>query len=707
MKTMDLIREFQTILSKDKIYKPDEIVEMISDVRKNFRFAWSNKKLKYYNVPCAFDIETSSFYDDDVKCAVMYEWTLGVYGAVMIGRTYNEFITVIKKISEILDLNTNKRLIIYIHNLAYEFQFIRKHFEWEKVFAIDTRKPLYALSTDGVEFRCSYLLSGYSLEKLGEQLHDCTITKLTGYLDYTLNRHSKTILTQKEIAYCVNDVKIVMAYIMERIKQDGGLSRLPLTKTGYVRKYCRNACFYGADKKDKNKRLRYREFIQSMKIEPDEYKQMKRAFQGGFTHANPFYSGKIVTDVTSYDFTSSYPAVMIAERFPMSSGEIVYIETKEQAEHFMKYYCCVFDVEFTGITATAINDNYISSSKCWLSDKAILNNGRVVAADLLRMSLTEQDYFIIKKMYVWDRIRFSNFRIYRKDYLPKDFVISILNLYKDKTELKGVEGKDVEYLRSKEMLNSCYGMTVTDIVRPVYEYTDDWEDAIIPDLGNSLEKYNKAPGRFLFYLWGVYVTAYARRNLFTGILSIGDDYIYSDTDSIKMINAENHLSYIHDYNQKIAQQIQKALDYHNLPPDVAEPMTVKGVKKPLGVWDFDGFYSRFKTLGAKRYMTESNGAISITVAGLNKKITVPYLLEKYGDSIFDAFSDQLYIPPEYTGKNIHTYIDKPRDGILIDYRGVSAEYHEKSCIHLEQSDYTLSISREYADFLKGVKENEI
>ena len=32
------------------------------------------------------------------------------------------------------------------------------------------------------------------------------------------------------------------------------------------------------------------------------------------------------------------------------------------------------------------------------------------------------------------------------------------------------------------------------------------------------------------------------------------------------------------------------------------PKTIKGETKTLGVWDFDGFYTDFKTLGAKRYI---------------------------------------------------------------------------------------------------------
>lgn len=244
-----MLTGFQDFLTKsNRIYLPGEIEEMIATVRPNFRFSRS-RKIRYFNVPSAYDIETSSFYrlvensKRMEKCAVMYEWTFGLYGLVMIGRTWEEFINVINTLSQILDLNDEKRLIIGVHNLAYEFQFMRKWLEWEKVFAIETRKPIYALTVNGIEFRCTYLLTGYKLETVAKNLQTYELKKRVGDLDYSKLRLTITPLTDEETDYCVDDVKIVMADLAERIETAGGIARLPLTKTGYVRNYCRKACF--------------------------------------------------------------------------------------------------------------------------------------------------------------------------------------------------------------------------------------------------------------------------------------------------------------------------------------------------------------------------------------------------------------------------------------------------------------------------------
>lgn len=693
---------FQNFLGLNKIYNPSDI-EYITNVAMDNERLRSKKKVLYFDTPCAFDIETTSFISyNGEKTAIMYEWTLGVNGLVIIGRTWDEFLKCIEKLIECLDISLNKRLVIYVHNLSYEFQFICKRFEWEKVFAIDNRKPVYATTTDGIEFRCSYLLSGYALAKLAKNLTTIKIEKLVGDLDYSLLRHSDTPLTDKEKGYCVNDVKIVMAYIYERIQLDGGITRIPLTKTGYVRQYCRHECFKNEKSTKYRKNREYYDLMNELTIEPEEYKQLKRAFQGGFTHANPFFFGKEVQHVGSDDFTSSYPCVMVAEMFPMSKAEVVDIKSKEDLEYNLKYYCCLFDAEFINIDSKVLFDNYISISRCWDVEKPIVNNGRLVSAKRIRITLTEQDYNIIKVFYKSEHFGVSNFRRYKKSYLPTPLVKSILKLYSDKTTLKGVEGKEVEYLQSKEKINACYGMIVTDIVRDSYIYTDEWLPDT-PDFNTAIEKYNNSSNRFLFYPWGVWVTAYARRNLFTGIIEFKNDYIYSDTDSIKTVNRENHIKYINAYNEMIRNRLYKAMDFHCLSHDLIEPTTVKGEKKCLGVWDFEGYYERFKTLGAKRYMVQKNGEINITVSGLNKKIVVPYLKQKFGDDIFKEFKQGLYIPPEYTGKNTHTYIDSERSGVLTDYLGNKCTYHELSAVHMEGADYHLSLSKEYIDYLTEIK----
>ena len=700
-----------TLLTSGGMITKEQFIKKLSIVARDYKIINTNKKVSYYNIPCSMDIEASSFYSQSgEKQSIMYETTIGINGLVTSARTWAEVTSILNEVVDILNVNLQLQLIIYIQNLGYEFQFMRKLFSWEKVFSLDVRKPVYALTTSGICFKCSYKLSNYSLKYIGKNLQKYKCEKMEGDLDYNLIRHSETPLTPREWKYCEYDVRVVMCFIQEEIEKCGDITRIPLTKTGYVRNYCRNSCMFEfkSHKKGGHKYTRYRNLMKSMMLTSDEYIQLKRAFQGGFTHANANYSGKTVSNVESFDFTSSYPYVMISEKFPMSSAEKINITSKEQFEENLKLYCCLFDVEFTEIESRYYIEHPLSISKCTQVTKHIVDNGRIVYAEHCFTTITEQDWDIYKHFYTWKDAKIYNFRRYIRGYLPTDFVKAILKLYQDKTTLKDVEGKEVEYLKSKEMVNSSFGMTVTDICRDdiVYDSTRvEWSKEK-PDIQSAIDKYNNSVRRFLFYPWGVWVTAYARRNLFSGIYAAGYDYIYSDTDSIKIINAEKHMAYIENYNKNVILKLNRAMDYHKLPYDSYKPKTIKGKEKILGIWDDEGAYTRFKTIGAKRYMTEKDGNISITVSGVNKQKAVPYLLEKYGDKVFDYFDEGLKIPAEYTGKNILTYIDDEMEGDVTDYLGKTIHYYSPSGIHMEGCEYNMSLSAEYAEYLLGLREGD-
>lgn len=684
------------------IYKSiDELLD------ENIPFIKSNRKIEYANIPCTIDIESSSFYNENgEKRGIMYAWVLGINGKCIIGRTYEELWNSLDRITAFYGLGENRRMIFYVHNLSFEFQWFRKWRNWIKVFALEEREPLYAYDECGIELRCSYLLSGYSLENVAKNLTKYKTEKKVGDLDYKLIRHSETKLTDKELGYILHDGLVVMCYIQEEIEShNNNITLLPLTKTGKVRTYVRRMCLYsGKHHKDAFKFKKYHAMMKALPITSlQEYEQLKRAFMGGFTHANGFYVNQTINNVHSFDFTSSYPYVMISERFPMGKGELIDIKSKEEFEFNIRKYACMFDVVFQNIESSIFYEHPISISKCYHISGYASDNGRLVSADEIAITITEQDYAIIKRFYRWEHMRIKNFRRYKRGYLPRDFVRSILTLYKKKTELKGVEDSISEYMNSKEMLNSCYGMCVTDICRTEIDYSNDTWGKIPPSSEEDLIKYNEKKNRYLCYQWGVWVTAYARRNLFSAIYELGSDYIYSDTDSVKFINYEKHKLYFENYNNRVVEKLKRAMDFHNFDYELVQPLTINGERKIIGVWDYDGFYEKFKTLGAKRYMVKTKKGYSLTVSGVNKKYAIPYLYEKYGENIMDAFTDGMVVPPSYTGKNIHTYIDEETDGYVEDYNGVVSYYHEKSSIHLEESGYELSLSREFIDYLLGIK----
>lgn len=692
--------------SEFEYYKPEQIELVLSKVINRATDKITYRKKQFYNIPCAFDIETTSTYDEKgEKVAFMYIWVLNINGTSIIGRTWNEFEMCINTIHNKLYTNEERIFVIYVHNLAYEFAFIGRRFTWEKVFSIDTRKPIYARTCDGIEFRCSYLLSGYKLAKVAENLQTFKIKKLVGDLDYYKIRHSTTPISFKELRYVINDGRIVVAYIQEEINRNGNIAKIPLTKTGYVRLECRRNCFTTSHRERKGNKYRAR--IKKLTLTLNEYNVLKLAFAGGFTHANPFYTNKILHGVVSKDFTSSYPTVMVAEMFPMSPAEKLDNVSRETFDYSIKHYCCVFIARFTNLHSKIMFDNPISSSKCYELKNAVLNNGRIVSADSFIIAITNIDYMVYEEFYTWDDMEVSTFYRYKADYLPTEFVDSILTFYEDKTKLKNVVGKEAEYLHSKENVNSCYGMSVTDILRDIITFSEDelWGLSEI-DREHEIERYNKNPQRFLFYPWGIFVTSYARRNLFTAILECGNDYIYADTDSVKLLNYDKHAEYFKRYNENISKRLEIACKYHGFDVSRVKPKTVKGVEKPLGVWDDDGVYDVFKTLGAKRYMYLENNKLHITLAGSNKKMTAEYLQKTFGKYYaFYKFDNDMCIPKSHSGRTSSCYIDYETKGEIIDYLGNKGTYHELTSVHMEQTEYNLSITSAYINYFLKIQED--
>lgn len=667
---------------------------------KDTYFVDFKKGIHYLNASCTFDIEVSSFLEGTEKRATMYAFVLGINGRCVLGRTWQDFLHYLGVIRNYYVLNDKCLMIIYVHNLSYEFQFIKDMFKWKSILALEPRKVITATSEEGFEFRCSYLLSGLSLAKLGENLIKYPVHKMVGDLDYSLIRHSKTPLTDKELGYILNDGLVVMSYIEEEIERLGGINKIPYTKTGYVRNLCRDNCF-----KDDNGKS-YHSLMKNLTLSADSYTRIRQAYHGGFTHASIFKINKTWENVASYDFTSSYPSVMLSEQFPMSRPYYKKVNSYEEFRRDLDNYCCFFSISFYNIRLKEEYkwESFISEHKCLELEGGVKDNGRIRKANKVSLVITEVDYKIIEKIYDFDEIEISNFFYFIKGYLPLEIINTTIDLYKKKTELKGVEGKEQEYMVSKGMLNSLYGMCVTDIVRNEFKYVDgEWITETL-NLDEAIYKYNKGYSRFLFYGWGVWISAYACFNVWDGITEFKEDYIYADTDSLKVLNYEKHLDYIERYNKNIIEKVNKCLNFYNLPLDSVLPKNKKGIPQPIGVWSFEGVYDKFKTLGAKRYLTEKDGEISITISGVAKKQGADYLKWKYktNDNIFKHFNNRLVFPSSYdkdnksaTGKQTLTYIDIATRGVVKDYLGVEGKYADLSSVYMEGCSYELSIEIQY------------
>ena len=119
-----------------------------------------NKGAEIVNVFAAFDIETSTVWLSDEHTdahSFMYIWQFQIEDYTIIGREWSEWLIFCERATK--QLKQDEYIMIYVHNLSYEFSFLKGiySFDQEEVFAIEPRKVLKCEMFNCMELRCSYL----------------------------------------------------------------------------------------------------------------------------------------------------------------------------------------------------------------------------------------------------------------------------------------------------------------------------------------------------------------------------------------------------------------------------------------------------------------------------------------------------------------------------------------------------------------------
>ena len=633
----------------------------------------TRKKVYYKDVICAFDIETSRL--PDIEQSIMYIWMLHIHNYVtIIGRTWEELKSLFLQIREELEDNT---LCIFVHNLSYEFQFLRAIYDFspEEVFAVDSRKVLRCSMFDNkIAFRCSYLHSNMSLAEYTNKMN-VEHKKLDGEeFDYTKERYPWSQLTENEIAYCVHDVVGLCEALEKEMQIDGdNLYTLPLTSTGYVRRDAKKAM-----------RQIHPAFVKNQLPDLHTYEMLREAFRGGDTHANRFYSGRIIKNVKSADRSSSYPDVLCNCQFPVSpffhAGKVSFNTLLNMIVVRKKAVIMRIAISKLRLHDDLWGAPYLSKDKCRRIEKGAFDNGRILSAEYLETTITDVDLKIILDQYDFDDLCAFDVSYARYGKLPKSLIDTVIEYYKAKTELKNVPGQEIDYMKSKNKLNSIYGMMAQNPVKQDIVYNNGtWSVANEPEAEILAESNRKA---FLCYQWGVWCTAWARYRLQEGIKLAGENFVYCDTDSVKYIGDIDWSSY-----NKQREKDSKASGAYATDP--------KGITHYMGVYEADGEYYEFKTLGAKKYAYnyEPGGKTYVTIAGVTKKSGGKELDENGG---LTAFS------PGFTfvkaGGTEAIYNDDPEiKSIVRDGKQINITPN----IVIKDSTYTLGITAEYASLLKN------
>ena len=653
-------------------------------------YLWNTQTLKVYPNKKYLKFKEQDLLDNIQIGATMYIWQFGINDTVFFGRTWEEFIDFL----DMLEQRVFVKKYVYVHNLSYEFQFLKSILKFSKVLARKTHKVMSATATDyNIEFRCTLMLSNCSLEYLAE-VYQLPVKKQVGFLDYNKIRSSITKLSKKELKYCEYDCIVVYYFILFELQTYKHLNNIPLTNTGHVRKELKEKLLYNKYYTNKVRK--------SINTDPYIFNLLTMAFAGGYTHANYLYTDEILKDIVSYDFTSSYPYVMGVEKFPSSEFRKCNIDSLDD---MIKGFAYLLIIKIKNAKSKYLN-NFLSYSKAVKDSlkNAKVDNGRLISFDEGVFVLTDVDVkYLIDCYNSTSDFSYEIMESYYSNYnyLPKQLIEFILEKYVKKTAYKNVEDKIIEYQLEKGKFNSIYGMTVTNIVKAMVEYDNnlDWlpeRDLTNDEISEILNK-EKENG-FLSFSYGTWVTAYARRNLIQNIIALDKYVVYCDTDSIKLLPNYDK-SVIINYNRNVIKKIKKVCKDLSLDINKYMPKDIYGIKHCLGLFDNDGSYIEFITQGAKKYAykykdKKDNIKIGITVAGVPKKACKQLKsLEEFKDGYVFEF--------KYTNKLMLAYIDNQQSVTIRDYQGNFYKVTDKTSIGLVPTTYVLGKEDNYESLVSS------
>ena len=582
--------------------------------------------VKYIRASCGFDIETTRIKEQ----AFMYHWQFSFDKCVIVGRVWSTFEHLVDRLNTWLEWQ-KATLLVWVANLGHEFSFIGRRFKWSNIFATDSHTPLKA-KTGKIEFRECLTISGHGgLKNLAKNY--TTTQKAVNDLDYSVIRNSQTELSETESGYCYADVEILSEwsdYIMKTYTDNG--MQIPLTSSGIVRSQIRKAAEDTGHIED------IKQAVQGCFPDRDMYNFcMEFLFRGGYTHANAWFCLVPHENVIGADFTSSYPACMLHDYFPVTPFLEIDLHNngEEITDERINTMCVWFVADFFDIRQTTYH-SIESKHKLISVDNGQFDNGRLIGADRIRVALTEIDYRIYCKFYKWSSIRIFRAYAAQPGALPSYVLKPLKENYKIKAQLKAA-GQDntTEYANAKAVVNSFYGCTVTRLKYQVWGYdtdTGEWTPTLTKKTYSELIK-----NQLLSPFWGIYVTAHARKHLLDVVYQIDGGHkepaaIYCDTDSIYMVDTPENRDIIAEWN--------------------ADMLETNSCMEPefydIGCFDWIGGTDKngnpqhylFKTLGAKRYIKHHDGITEVTVAGLPKGALERKIAQTF------SYADDCYIAYE-------------------------------------------------------------
>ena len=615
----------------------------------------------YCNEPMFLDIETSNNHAEDP--ADLRTWIVSIQ--VLFNNEYHlfrypeELISYLKKLYYRLGLKPSekfkKKLIVYVHNLSYDASYLYPYLlqlpgidpdnEYQGV--IEDPNKFLSLVFGSFEFRCSYRLSGMSLEKWSKEMNAEHVKKV-GMYDYDKTLYPDSELNVNEQEYDKFDVYSMRDCLLKQMSYFGDdITTIPLTKTGYIRRTLRRSC-----RNDKYYRKKY---FWGTKLNAVNYEYCLKSFSGGYTHNNRYWRDVLIEKGKTYeyipgsgiyikvnnikhrDFKSHYPTQQTcSNRFPIGRPQHIYdinkmpfaypiediLAEQEEFTHFIKIL-----VTESHLRDPSCSMPFMQLSKCYQASftHKITDNGRILSAS--GSFIMYVDTITLSILYEQYTMECAVLNVYRMKNGPlPDCIVAVVDKYfKGKSDKKALvheltedygklDPKTVEaefdLMQEKAGLNSIYGCCVQQPLKNQWQADKYMEFSykktyITQDeVEAGLETFYTGKNNFLPYQIGCVVTSLARLELYEFIKTIGyERCLYCDTDSIFYISDEDTEMRIEALNTSLRA--------------TAHAVTLaNGKKEYYNEFTAEPDCIAFKGLHSKCYGVVTSKGLEITIAGV-------------------------------------------------------------------------------------------
>ena len=544
-----------------------------------------------------YDIEThllSRKYSETWVCA----WALIPVDAdptpdmILHGQDIDSFMAAVAAVARTQTRSKSKRkerLTVFTHNLKFDSDFC---FWWllhghGEVIDEVRENVLYNFTArwDGVEvvFRDSLKIFPRSASEIGELYG---IKKLVGEWDYTKYREpTNASISAQEWAYVDHDVMIISRALADY------RARGYMENTQAAIAYNDRLRFtYPGFHKTQIQRLKKTDYEQYRRrfpyaIRPLSYElhdHLLLGYYGGISYLNPMYANQDLKHCHSYDVHSMYPDKMANGSLPYGDPLIVDNPTQEEAWRLIRFYDCVM-VDWVDLSVRLKSADHFPVLMFKTNPhNSIRMEGKIIRCEKEVACLTGIDVLMMESEYEIISGEITRLYLFRSQVGQyAGFVNKWMTIKSDADRIRNDPNASADERRAantqrslaKVMLNASYGKDGTKLLRyPHKTYLDPDTDLLECNIDVEV-------GDVEYYLpTAIFICALARRQLWRAVKILRREFIYCDTDSVKV-------------TAKGKQLLEASPDFE-----------IDDYK--LGAWGYEGEYITAKFVRQKTYSYE-------------------------------------------------------------------------------------------------------